>query len=45
MHLGVATAQFFDVSSKTFLIQPTEHLVKLFAQHDSKPAASEAVET
>ena len=35
MKLRVATAQFFDVSSKTFLIEPTEHLVKLFAQHDS----------
>ena len=35
MQLGVATAQFFDISSKAFLIEPAEHLVKFFAQHDS----------
>src|SRR5260221_13086546 len=35
MHLGVATTQFRDVRLEPFLIEPTVHLIVLFAQDAS----------
>ena len=35
MNIGISAAKFLDVRPKTFLVEPTEHLVNFFAQEQS----------